>query len=285
MSIDKIFVYGTHLYEQQCHHLVNKLQFIGRGLVSGALYDAVEYPVLIPASPGDSMVSGELYQAQHVTNYIHEMDELHFSFPESPVDSLFNRLEVDVYMGQGYIEHAYTYFYNAPIDGLRLIPSGDYAKDVHESSTVWLFFLTDDLSAGSNDNGLQIDVLDRTTGILQHHLLTFFGGNAVDPAIAGITELPGYKICGLLLRLFEQQVQDILVPFYMSDKNRVRETLKISTESMTTVYADCFLPIASLTPITPSRHQLQQLLSMAGKYGFDADYIQHLNRMVQGILE
>ena len=124
---DLVFFYGTLMrgFERPGRAGVDdKLDLIGRGSISAALFDLGLYPAAIPAV--DSRVWGEVHQMRDPGAVLPALDEIEGYSASEPVTSLYTREEAPVALGDGTIVHAWVYFYNAPLGKADRIESGDY---------------------------------------------------------------------------------------------------------------------------------------------------------------
>ena len=125
---DHVFFYGTLMapFNRPGRQRVTpKLQFKGRGTIRAALFDLGIYPAAIPVED-DSLVWGEVYEVTDSPAVLAALDEIEGYRPSEPDRSLYTRVLVDVKLGEGRVEKAWTYFYNAPLGQARRIDSGDY---------------------------------------------------------------------------------------------------------------------------------------------------------------
>jgi gamma-glutamylcyclotransferase (GGCT)/AIG2-like uncharacterized protein YtfP len=103
----------------------DRLTYLGRGWVSGQLYDVGLYPAAVPASEG--RIWGEVYEASDPQPVLDALDEIEGYDPADADRSLYQRQEVEVTFPDGLVTTtAWIYFYNAPLGHAELIPSGDY---------------------------------------------------------------------------------------------------------------------------------------------------------------
>lgn len=103
----------------------DRLTYLGRGWVSGQLYDVGLYPAAVPASEG--RIWGEVYETQEPEPVLDALDEIEGYDPTDADRSLYQRQQVEVTFPDGLVTTtAWIYFYNAPLGQAELIPSGDY---------------------------------------------------------------------------------------------------------------------------------------------------------------
>jgi gamma-glutamylcyclotransferase (GGCT)/AIG2-like uncharacterized protein YtfP len=106
----------------------DKLRYLGRGSIQGALFDLGIYPAVVPAPDGD--VWGEVYEMLEPEAVLAGLDEIEGYRPDDPDRSLYTRAKSDVHMPDGSRAMAWVYFYNAPLGRATLIESGDYLEHV-----------------------------------------------------------------------------------------------------------------------------------------------------------
>lgn len=126
---DKLFVYGSlrsgfrtdaYQYLSQYFHL------LGKGTVSGCLYDQGEYPVAVPTQDEPSLI-GELYQLNNFSEFtwvMGQLDDYEGLNTEDGKTPLYKREITRVKLNDNSIE-AWIYWYNRPVTELPRINSGD----------------------------------------------------------------------------------------------------------------------------------------------------------------
>lgn len=102
------------------------LGFVGRGSIQAKLFDLGIYPAAVPAT--DSRVWGEVFEMKDPGRVLSVLDEIEGYREATPDSSLYTRSEVPVTLDDGRTEHAWVYFYNAPLGRAPEIPSGDYLE-------------------------------------------------------------------------------------------------------------------------------------------------------------
>lgn len=127
--MDLVFFYGTLMAgfdRRRRAGIDDKLRYIGRGAIQGALFDVGLYPAAVPAPDGH--VWGEVYEASEAPRVLAALDEIEGYRPENPDRSLYRREQTDVILPDGSIARAWAYFYNAPLGKAPNIRSGDYLE-------------------------------------------------------------------------------------------------------------------------------------------------------------
>jgi gamma-glutamylcyclotransferase (GGCT)/AIG2-like uncharacterized protein YtfP len=126
---DLVFFYGTLMsgFERAGRAKLDRaLRPMGRGRIDAALFDLGIYPAAIPATEGQ--VWGELHQMLDPTDVLATLDEIEGYSVNAPDSSLYRRVEAPVTLADGHLEHAWVYFYNAPLGRAERIESGDYLQ-------------------------------------------------------------------------------------------------------------------------------------------------------------
>ncbi|WP_448588029.1 gamma-glutamylcyclotransferase family protein [Thermocrinis sp.] len=114
----KLFVYGTLRKGEPRHRFMHGSRFLGEAYVQGYnLYVVYDYPGM---KEGEGVVWGELYEVSK--ELLHELDWVEGA-PE-----LFRREFITVKLRGGEELTAYAYIYNHSVDGLELIPLGDWTE-------------------------------------------------------------------------------------------------------------------------------------------------------------
>jgi gamma-glutamylcyclotransferase (GGCT)/AIG2-like uncharacterized protein YtfP len=106
----------------------DKLRYIGRGAIQGALFDLGLYPALVAAS--DGRVWGEVYEMTDAPTVLAALDDIEGYRHDDPDRSLYTRAQTAVTLPGGDHASAWVYFYNAPLGKAQRIPSGDYLEHV-----------------------------------------------------------------------------------------------------------------------------------------------------------
>jgi gamma-glutamylcyclotransferase (GGCT)/AIG2-like uncharacterized protein YtfP len=126
-----VFFYGTLMAgfdRRRRAGIDDKLKYIGRGAIAGALYDLGLYPALVAESGG--RVWGEVYEMTDAPTVLAALDEIEGYRHDAPDSSLYIRAQTGVTLPDGSEALAWVYFYNAPLGKAARIPSGDYLEHV-----------------------------------------------------------------------------------------------------------------------------------------------------------
>jgi gamma-glutamylcyclotransferase (GGCT)/AIG2-like uncharacterized protein YtfP len=126
-----VFFYGTLMAgfdRRRRAGIDDKLKYMGRGAIQGALFDLGLYPALVAAS--DGRVWGEVYDMTDAPTVLAALDDIEGYRHDDPDRSLYMRAQTDVTLPDGTHANAWVYFYNAPLGQAQRIPSGDYLEHV-----------------------------------------------------------------------------------------------------------------------------------------------------------
>jgi gamma-glutamylcyclotransferase (GGCT)/AIG2-like uncharacterized protein YtfP len=128
---DLVFFYGTLMAgfdRRRRAGIDDKLRYIGRGSIQGALFDLGIYPAAVPSPDGH--IWGEVYEMSDVTPVLEALDDIEGYRDDDPDRSLYLRKQVEVTLRDGTRALAWVYFYNAPLGQAQRIASGDYLEHV-----------------------------------------------------------------------------------------------------------------------------------------------------------
>ena len=124
-----VFFYGTLMAgfdRRRRAGIDDKLTYIGRGSIQGALFDLGLYPAAVPGP--DGRVWGEVYEMTESATVLAALDEIEGYRHDDSDRSLYLRQEADVLLAGGTRARAWVYFYNAPLGRAPRIASGDYLE-------------------------------------------------------------------------------------------------------------------------------------------------------------
>src|SRR4029453_14974930 len=110
-----VFFYGTLMAgfdRRRRAGIDDRLRYVGRGAIHGALFDLGLYPAVIPAPEG--RVWGEVYEMADRATGLAALDAIGGPRPQDPGRSLYTRARADVTLPDGSTAQAWVYFYNAP---------------------------------------------------------------------------------------------------------------------------------------------------------------------------
>ena len=124
-----VFFYGTLMAgfdRRRRAGIDDKLTYIGRGSIQGALFDLGLYPAAVPGPDGH--VWGEVYEMAESVTVLAALDEIEGYRHDDSDRSLYLRQEAEVLLAGGARAPAWVYFYNAPLGRAPRIASGDYLE-------------------------------------------------------------------------------------------------------------------------------------------------------------
>jgi len=128
----RLFVYGSLMrgFESLTDwRKTVRARLVDTGQIKAHLYDLGEYPGAIPIEPtAEGSVEGEIYELTDPEPAIALLDEYEEFFPLQPDKSLFIRTLTPVATSKGRTQSCWVYFFNHSVEGMLLIPSGDYRK-------------------------------------------------------------------------------------------------------------------------------------------------------------
>lgn len=125
-----LFTYGTLMQgfdNPFAERLSTQSRFAGHGYFSGMLYQISWYPGAVYDEKGTSRVYGEVYQLSNESALWKELDEYE-DVLEDENASLYLRRTVPVTLTDLSVISCWTYLYNQSLEGLPLIPDGDFRK-------------------------------------------------------------------------------------------------------------------------------------------------------------
>ncbi|MDQ5984492.1 MAG: hypothetical protein CSYNP_00187 [Syntrophus sp. SKADARSKE-3] len=131
--VDRLFVYGSLMSDGPRHYLF--AEWADRfsktsAVVSGSLYDSgAGFPCMIPDSTGRHAVSGELFILRDYKKSFERLDFMEMSDPVMRERFYFRRAIVRATTSEGETFLAWTYVTDSSVEGMALIPSGDW-RDV-----------------------------------------------------------------------------------------------------------------------------------------------------------
>lgn len=128
--IDNLFVYGTLMRGESRHSVLsgrNPTQILPAE-TWGRLFDCGSYPGMILDLKTIPMVHGEFYQFPAIEAVLPKLDEIEGFDPKDREGSLFNRIRINVGLGEGRVRPAWTYAINRKMPEGSVIISGDWRE-------------------------------------------------------------------------------------------------------------------------------------------------------------
>lgn len=125
-----LFTYGTLMQSFDnpfAEHLRAHSELKGHGYFHGRLYKISWYPGAVHDEKSASRVYGEVYQLFGENNLWKELDEYEDVLADENA-SLYLRRTVPVTLTDLSVVSCWAYLYNQSLEGLDLIPDGDFRK-------------------------------------------------------------------------------------------------------------------------------------------------------------
>jgi gamma-glutamylcyclotransferase (GGCT)/AIG2-like uncharacterized protein YtfP len=122
-----LFVYGSLLDQKNefAAYLNANGSFYSEGKFKGELYDTGEYPGALFLPDSYSYVHGKVFRIDKAKAVLKQLDDYEGFGEDQPRPNEFIRTIAAVETGMELI-NCEVYLYNLPVDGLKLIASGDY---------------------------------------------------------------------------------------------------------------------------------------------------------------
>ena len=128
-DIDYLFVYNILRKSSGISCILsNSAIYIGDGIFKGKLYDAGFYPVAVPSEGDSDQVKGDVYALPDPESVLKTLDTFEGCRSGGSPKGEFHRDKATIYLQNGDAVKAWIYIYNRPIEGLKVIASGDYLK-------------------------------------------------------------------------------------------------------------------------------------------------------------
>ncbi len=128
---DAAFFYGTLMAgfdRRRRAGIDSDMRYLGRGYITGALFDLGIYPAAVPST--DGRIWGEVYEFDDGERVLAVLDDIEGYTHDDPDRSLYTRAKTHVTLDRDDTREAWVYFYNAPLGGASRIPSGDYLAHI-----------------------------------------------------------------------------------------------------------------------------------------------------------
>lgn len=130
--VDRLFVYGSLMSNGPRHYLFS--EWADRfskteAVVPGLIYDSgAGFPCMIPDATGRHTVSGELFILNDYKKSFERLDFMEMSDPIMRAKFYFRRAIVRATTPNGETCLAWTYVTDSSVEGMALIPSGDWRR-------------------------------------------------------------------------------------------------------------------------------------------------------------
>jgi len=127
-KINYLFVYGTLLDEENefAIYLKQNCSFYSEGKFKGRLYVLGEYPGAV-LDDGNDYVQGSIFELKNVEEVLTRLDDYEGFGEDQEQPNLFVRKRILIENDNVRVA-CWVYLYNLPVDGFRLIESGDYLE-------------------------------------------------------------------------------------------------------------------------------------------------------------
>jgi len=129
MISDRLFVYGTLMrgFDHPMARLLSaNADFLGDATCHGRLYLMKHYPGLVLSDDPADIVSGELYRLREPDLLLREFDMYEACGEGFAAPTEYVREMLEVTLGDGTADEAWTYLYNWPVAHLPRIASGRF---------------------------------------------------------------------------------------------------------------------------------------------------------------
>ncbi|MGO9515680.1 MAG: gamma-glutamylcyclotransferase [Candidatus Korobacteraceae bacterium] len=126
---DYLFSYGTLLPEHAPAEIataVSKLRPVGKGTVSGVLYDLGDYPGAVLDFTSDKRIFGTVFRLPNNSAVLDELDEYEGFHPSASRKSLFIRRRCPVRLSTGRALNCWIYEYNGKHVAAPVVANGRY---------------------------------------------------------------------------------------------------------------------------------------------------------------
>lgn len=135
MKRDKVFVYGSLMGGIQspiAKYLKSNSTFLGEGKVSGLLLDIGHYPGLVYEPESEKRVVGHVFELKDPTEMLPNLDHYECVGPAFEEPNQYRRILIAVSL-DGELMDCWAYLYNLPIEGIKIIESGNYLAYFEEN--------------------------------------------------------------------------------------------------------------------------------------------------------
>ena len=129
MKDEFLFVYGTLRRDvggEMYRLLARYSDFVGEAAYQGKLYKVTHYPGVVPSNDPADLVQGEVYRLRNPDLVLPRLDEYEECGPGFKEPTEYVRLSQEIQLRKGETLSAWVYVYNRPINGLELMPVGDF---------------------------------------------------------------------------------------------------------------------------------------------------------------
>jgi len=141
MKRDKLFVYGSLMGGIQspiATYLKTNSTFLGEGYVNGSLLDIGHYPGLVYEPSDEKKVIGHVFQLNNSKEMLPNLDHYECVGPAFESPNQYQRAVVKVFLNKEWTD-CWAYLYNLPIEGIKIIESGNYLAYFEENEAYQKF--------------------------------------------------------------------------------------------------------------------------------------------------
>jgi len=127
---EHIFVYGSlrsDVRESRNHLLASEARFVAKARARGQLFQVSWYPGIVGDGASEGWVQGEVYELLAPAPTLLRLDAYEGCGPDDPEPHGFVRVKCETWLATGEWIESWVYRYVGPLDGARLIASGDWA--------------------------------------------------------------------------------------------------------------------------------------------------------------
>ncbi len=128
-SDNYLFVYGTLMKatgNKMYRLLAGNSDFLDDGYFQGKLYLVDYYPGVIDSTSPEDIVKGEIYLLKKPNETLNKLDLYEECGPSFDQPTEYIREKRDITLKSGKTLKAWVYIYNYPVQGLKLLKSGDF---------------------------------------------------------------------------------------------------------------------------------------------------------------
>jgi len=129
MTDELLFVYGTlrrGVAGTMARLLGRHAEFVAEARFQGRLFLVRDYPGVVSSDDPAAQVKGDVYRLREPGSLLQRLDAYEECGPGFPAPTEYVREARQVLLADGSRRSAWVYLYNRPVDGLSLIPSGDF---------------------------------------------------------------------------------------------------------------------------------------------------------------
>ncbi len=128
MKKERLFVYGSLMGGIQspiATYLKSNSIFLGEGSVNGRLLDIGHYPGLVYEPQNEKTVVGHVFELNNPKEMLPNLDHYECVGPAFESPNQYRRESIQVVLNKETIV-CWAYLYNLPIEGIKVIESGNY---------------------------------------------------------------------------------------------------------------------------------------------------------------